>query len=203
MNKINYFYICVITLAWNALPQDRIFFYKPEQFVTNGLMWKGLTDGNCQGSQTRRFFPFCICSVPSFCSQLIPKPSCTAEVNRTIGLLMDPKSHNSWIKELTLVCNPKVRKNKMRWVMNRSRCPGSMFLSLESHLLNSANKPEKTTLLLGKYACTEQWIVPILQYTTTAFLTTCTPLWQMHPMKLKLSVYWWKSHTNVNAFYNI
>lgn len=42
---------------------------------------------------------------------------------------------------LTLVCSPRVRKNKMRWVMKRRRCPGRLFLLLASHLLNSSIRP--------------------------------------------------------------
>ena len=41
----------------------------------------------------------------------------------------------------TLVCSPRVRKNKMRWVMKRRRCPGRLLLLLESHLLNSSIRP--------------------------------------------------------------
>lgn len=53
----------------------------------------------------------------------------------------DNKSNTS---EFTLVCRPKVRKNRIRWVMKRRRCPGSTLLSLESHLLNSSIKPTAT-----------------------------------------------------------
>lgn len=44
---------------------------------------------------------------------------------------------------LTLVCSPRVRKNKIRCVINRSRCPGRLLLLLESHLLNSSIKPTR------------------------------------------------------------
>lgn len=61
----------------------------------------------------------------------------------------DNKSDSS---ELTLVCIPKVRKNRIRCVMNRRRCPGSTLLSLESHLLNSSIKP---------IASREMWVLAI------------------------------------------
>lgn len=52
--------------------------------------------------------------------------------------------NNSTTSELTLVCRPKVRKNRIRCVMKRRRCPGSTLLSLQSHLLNSSIKPIAT-----------------------------------------------------------
>lgn len=57
------------------------------------------------------------------------------------GYCYDNKSRTS---ELTLVCIPKVRKNRIRCVMKRRRCPGSTLLSLESHLLTSSIKPITT-----------------------------------------------------------
>lgn len=57
------------------------------------------------------------------------------------GYCYDSKSNTS---ELTLVCIPKVRKNRIRWVMKRRRCPGSTLLSLESHLPTSSIKPITT-----------------------------------------------------------
>jgi hypothetical protein len=41
----------------------------------------------------------------------------------------------------TLVCSPRVRKNRIRCVIKRRRCPGRLLLLLESHLLNSSIKP--------------------------------------------------------------
>lgn len=57
------------------------------------------------------------------------------------GYCCDSKSSTG---ELTLVCIPKVRKNRIRCVMKRRRCPGSTLLSLESHLLTSSIKPTTT-----------------------------------------------------------
>lgn len=57
------------------------------------------------------------------------------------GYCYDSKSST---RELTLVCIPKVRKNRIRCVMKRRRCPGSTLLSLESHLPTSSIKPITT-----------------------------------------------------------
>lgn len=43
----------------------------------------------------------------------------------------------------TLVWRPRVRRNRMRCVMKRSRCPGRLLPLLDSHLLNSSIKPTK------------------------------------------------------------
>lgn len=51
--------------------------------------------------------------------------------------------------ELTLVCIPKVRKNRIRCVMKRRRCPGSTLLSLESHLLTSSIKPSTSPSIMN------------------------------------------------------